>query len=241
MSGSEEIVTAALRHLDLIAVVTNALLGAAVARQFRLDAVGFAVLSIVSALGGGVIRDVMLDQTPVALTDRAYLGCALGAAVVAFFVRFEGRRWRQVFPYVDAVALGAWAVAGTQKSLLYGLSPLPAMLLGVLTAVGGGAVRDIMLGQVPQILRQSELYASAALAAAAAYVALDALEVEVWAAPAALVVGAGLCLLARRRGWVVPTEGRLPTPRLPGAVPQKAVNSFSKLGRQVSSRRSKRW
>lgn len=241
MSESEEIVGVVLRYLDLIAVVTNALLGAAVARQFRLDAVGFAVLSMVSALGGGVIRDVMLDQTPVALTDGAYLGCALGASVVAFFVRFEGRRWRQLFPYVDAVALGAWAVAGTQKSLLYGISPLPAMLLGMLTAVGGGAVRDIMLGQVPMILRQSEMYASAALAAAAAYVALDEIGIGVWAAPLALLVGAGLCLVARRRGWVVPTEARLPAPRLPGVLPEKAVNSVGRLGRRVTSRRTKRW
>lgn len=225
MSEQQELIEQVLRSVDLLGVVTNALLGAAVARQFNLDPVGFAIISMISALGGGAIRDVLLNQTPIALTDGAYLACALGASALAFLVRFEGRRWRQVFPYVDALALGAWAVAGTQKALLTGISPLPAVLLGVLTAVGGGAVRDVMLGQVPSIFRRSELYATAALAGAVAYLGMREV-VGPYAAPVGVLVGAGVCLLARRLGWVLPTEPTTLVPHIRG----KAINRFRRRG-----------
>lgn len=211
-----------MRALDLVGVVANGLLGGAVARRFRLDPVGFAILAIVSALGGGAIRDVLLDTRPIALVDPAYLACALSAAVVAFLVRFEGRRWRQVFPYVDAVALGTWAVVGADKALRFGVAPLPAVLLGVLTAVGGGAVRDMMLGQVPTIFRQSELYATAAFASALTLYLGRTAGLESWSGPLAVLVGGGLCIVARRQGWMLPTEPRWPRRRLGG----KAVNRY---------------
>lgn len=225
MSETQELIEQIIRGLDLLGVVANALLGAAVARQFKLDPVGFAILSIVSALGGGAIRDVLLDTTPVALTDPAYLLCALGASALAFLVHFEGRRWRQVFPYVDALALGTWAVVGTQKSLSMGLAPLPSILLGVLTAVGGGAVRDIMLGQVPKIFRRSELYATAAFVGALAFFLLREAGMGPFAAPAATLVGAGVCLLAHKQGWVLPTE-----PVLTAEVRGKTINRFRRRG-----------
>lgn len=114
---------------DLLGVFANGLLGGAVARRHQLDPVGFSVLAIISALGGGAIRDVLLDVQPVALTDLRYLTVALVAAGIAFLVPLEGRRWRQVFPWVDAVALGTWAVVGTQKALLLDIHWLPAILL----------------------------------------------------------------------------------------------------------------
>lgn len=225
MTEHQALIEEIIRSIDLLGVVTNALLGAAVARQFNLDPVGFAILSIISALGGGAIRDVLLDTTPVALTDPAYLVCALGASALAFLVRFEGRRWRQVFPYVDALALGTWAVVGTQKSLQAGLAPLPSILLGVLTAVGGGAVRDVMLGQVPKIFRQSELYATAALIGAIAYYLLREVGLGPFAAPGGTLVGAGVCLLAHKQGWMLPTQ-----PILSANLRGKTVNRFRRRG-----------
>ncbi len=197
-----------IRFLDLLGVLANGLLGGAVARRFRLDPVGFTVLAIISALGGGAIRDVLLDLTPIALTDLAYLSVALGAAVIAFLVPLEGRRWNQFFPWVDAIALGTWAVVGTQKALMYDVHWLPAILLGVLTACGGGAVRDMMLGQVPVILQQSELYASAAFVSGVVFVVLLPFISDPVASLLAAAVGGGLCVIARKRGWVLPTEPR---------------------------------
>lgn len=208
MGEAPAVVPDIIRWLDLLGVLANGLLGGAVARRFNLDPVGFTVLAIISALGGGAIRDVLLDLTPIALTDLAYLSVALVAAGVAFLVPLEGRRWNQLFPWVDAIALGTWAVVGTQKALLYDIHWLPAILLGVLTACGGGAVRDMMLGRVPVILQQSELYASAAFVAGVVFVILLPFIADPVASLLAAACGGGLCVLARKRGWVLPTEPR---------------------------------
>lgn len=197
-----------IRSLDLLGVFANGLLGGAVARRFHLDPVGMSVLAIVSALGGGAIRDVLLALRPVALTDLSYLTTALIAAVLAFLVSLEGRRWNQIFPWVDAIALGTWAVVGTEKALLHGVHWLPAILLGVLTACGGGVVRDMMLGRVPIILQRSELYATAACVAGGTMVLMSLVASESVASLVAVLTGGGLCLAARKRGWVLPLQPR---------------------------------
>lgn len=197
-----------IRFFDLLGVLANGLLGGAVARRFRLDPVGFAVLAIISALGGGAIRDVLLNLRPVALTDLSYLTVALIAALIAFLVPLEGRQWRRWFPVVDAVALGTWAVVGTQKALLHDVHWLPAVLLGVLTACGGGAVRDMMLGRVPVILQRSELYATAAFAAGLTLVLLGEVVPGSLASVGGVLTGGTLCLVARMRGWTLPVDTR---------------------------------
>src|SRR6476660_4997975 len=141
------------RVVDLAGVFTNAALCGVIARNERLDPVGFAVLALLSGLGGGVIRDTLLQHgPPLALTDYAYVLTALGAAALTFVVRVEGQLWERIWPVVDAVALGAWAAAGALKTLSVGLGWLPAVLLGTITAVGGGAIRDVVLRRVPTIL-----------------------------------------------------------------------------------------
>lgn len=208
MNEATQAVPDIIRFLDLLGVLANGLLGGAVARRYNLDPVGFTVLAIISAMGGGAIRDVLLDLTPIALTDIAYLTVALIAAGIAFMVPLDGRRWRQIFPWVDAIALGTWAVVGTQKALMFDIHWLPAILLGVLTACGGGAVRDIMLGRVPAILQQSELYATCAFVAGAVFAALEPVVEGPSLSLFAACLGGGICVLARKRGWTLPTEPR---------------------------------
>lgn len=217
------------RVLDLTGVVANALLGGAVARAMRFDLVGFSVLAVVSGLGGGIIRDTLLQAgPPVALTDYRYLTAALIGALVAFAVRFEGRGWDRVFPYVDALALGCWAAAGAQKTLGVGLGWLPAIGLGAVTAVGGGAVRDIAVGRVPAIFGGNTLYATCALAGSATLVVTQSLVGTDAGLVAGTVVGASLCVLARWRGWMLP-EGvswsRLPKPSLPRTGRRRGVST----------------
>jgi uncharacterized membrane protein YeiH len=142
--------------------------------------------------------------TPVALTNYAYLTTALIGAAVAFAVRFEGHLWERLFPFVDALALGCWAAVGAQKTLTLGLGWLPAVLLGTVTAVGGGAVRDIAVGRIPTIFGGNTLYATCAVIASGTMVLIQS-----WGHPhaglvVATVVGAVLCLLARWRGWILP-------------------------------------
>ncbi|WP_226346824.1 trimeric intracellular cation channel family protein [Agilicoccus flavus] len=194
-----------MRVVDLVGVFANAVLGGVEARAARLDAVGFATLAILSGLGGGMIRDTLLQHgTPVALTDSAYVTTALVGAAVAYVIDVKGRAWDAVFPFVDAFALGCWAAAGAQKTLGVGLGPLPAVLLGTITAVGGGFVRDMILLRVPAVLGGNTLFATCALAASGVTVVGYTVGYPNAGLVAALFVGAGLCLLARWRGWVLP-------------------------------------
>jgi uncharacterized membrane protein YeiH len=207
MPGSvgHEAVSELFRVLDLAGVLGNALLGGVIARREKLDPVGFVVLAVLSGLGGGLIRDILLQHgTPVALTDSAYLLTALVGAGLAFLVRIEGRAWDRLWPVVDALALGCWAAVGAQKTLDVGLHWLPAVLLGTVTAVGGGAVRDVVLRRIPGVLGGNTLYATCAVAASGALVVLSVHGHSTAGSLAALVVGSGLCLLARWRGWMLP-------------------------------------
>jgi amidohydrolase len=201
----EGAVSEVFRAVDLTGVFANAVLGGVIARHEGLDPVGFAALAIMSGLGGGAIRDTLLQHgTPIALTDYAYLLTALGAAALTFVVHVRGPLWDQAWPVVDAVALGTWAATGAQKTLAVGLGWLPAVLLGTITAVGGGAVRDIVLRRVPTVLGGNTLYATCAVAASAVMVALSLTGHPTTGLVAATLTGAALCLLARRRGWILP-------------------------------------
>jgi uncharacterized membrane protein YeiH len=198
-------VSEVFRAVDLTGVFANAALGGVIARRERLDPVGFATLAILSGLGGGLLRDTLLQHgTPIALTDYAYVLTALAAAALTFVVHVEGRVWEHAWPVVDAVALGTWAATGAQKTLGFGLGWLPAVLLGTITAVGGGAIRDVVLRRVPTVLGGNTLYATCAVVASGVMVAVSRSGHPTIGLVAATFTGAALCLLARRRGWMLP-------------------------------------
>jgi uncharacterized membrane protein YeiH len=199
------------RLINLAGVVANALLAGAIARKREFDLVGFVVLAVLSGLGGGIIRDTLLQRgVPVALTDYTYMLAAVGGAIVAFVVPTDGVVWRRSYHLIDSVALGCWAAAGAERTLACGLGWWPAVLLGTITAVGGGATRDIVLRREPSILRQGPLYATCAVAASAVLVGLARAGHEAVGTAAAMIVGAGLRLLAlryriyapRSRDWI---------------------------------------
>jgi uncharacterized membrane protein YeiH len=197
--------TELFRAVDLTGVFANALLGGVIARREKLDPVGFATLAVLSGVGGGLLRDILLQHgTPVALTDYAYLLTALAGGAVCFIAKIEGRIWDRVFPFIDALALGCWAATGAQKTLGVGLGWLPAVLLGTITAVGGGAVRDVVLRRIPGILGGNTLYATCALIASAVLVVSTEHGHPTVGLVAATVVGAAICIIARWRGWILP-------------------------------------
>lgn len=205
MAVSDAAITETFRVIDLTGVFANALLGGVLARRERLDPVGFGALAIMSGLGGGLLRDTLLQHgTPVALVDYAYILTALVGAAVAFLVRVEGGLWDRGFPFVDALALGCWASAGAQKTLGVGLGWLPAVLLGAITAVGGGATRDIVLRRIPAIFGGNTLYATSAIVASGVMVVFFGLGRPSLGLVVSTLVGAGLTLLARWRGWQLP-------------------------------------
>lgn len=191
--------------IDLTGVLANAILGGVMARAERLQPVGFATLAILSGLGGGMIRDTLLQHgTPVALTNPAYIPTALAGAVIAFFLPVQGRLWNGAFPFVDALALGCWAATGAAKTLAVGLAWLPALLLGTITAVGGGMMRDVFLRRIPQIFGGTTLYTTSAVLASGVMVGLYGVGDLTIGLGLATATGAGLTLLARWRGWGLP-------------------------------------
>lgn len=198
-------VTDLFRVLDLTGVFANAMLGGLIARREKVDPVGFAVLAILSGLGGGIIRDTLLQHgVPVALTDYSYVLTAVAGAALTFLVRIEGPIWDKLWPLIDAVALGCWAATGAEKTLGIGLGWRPAVMLGTITAVGGGATRDVVLQRVPAVLGGNTLYATCAAAASGVMVILYDLGYHTLGSLSAQVTGTGLCLLARCRGWMLP-------------------------------------
>lgn len=196
------------RVLDLAGVLVFALSGAQLAAQKRFDVVGIAALAIVTALGGGMTRDVLLGDTPpAAFRDQTYLIVPLVATVLVLVGHRALERITRPVLVFDALGLALFCVVGTAKALDHGLGAVPAALLGVITAVGGGVIRDTLALDVPAIFRpDSTLYAIPAALGASAVVVLwpqDALD----AVTAAIVVAAvfGIRVLALRFRWRAPT------------------------------------
>jgi uncharacterized membrane protein YeiH len=184
--------------LDLTGVFAFALNGALTALQVaRLDIVGVVTLGMMTALGGGIIRDVFLDALPPAtFSDWRYLAVAAVGGLVAFLFGRHLERWINPILVLDAAGLSLFAVTGALKTVEYAGGPAQAVILGAVTAVGGGTVRDVLIGRIPVVLR-NELYAVPALVGALLLVTATKLG-----APdaAAAVAGAGLCFLIRMLG-----------------------------------------
>lgn len=191
--------------LDLLGTFVFGISGALVAVRRGLDIFGIAVLSVAAGLAGGMIRDMLLGATPpTALEDPRYLLTALAAGACVFVGYRLLERLNKPVMVLDALGLGVFAVSGCQKSLLFGLDPLPAILLGVLTAVGGSATRDLLVVEIPRVLRE-EVYALAAMVGAAIVVVGAALGLsETWIAVAGVVVAFGIRVISVWRGWRAP-------------------------------------
>ena len=193
---------------DLVGTFVFALSGATVATRKQLDLFGVLVLSFAASSAGGICRDVLIGATPpAALRDWRYLAVAMGAGLITFFWAPLIERMKTPVRMFDAAGLGLFAVAGAQKALDYGLNPVMAALLGMLTGIGGGMLRDVLLADVPMVLR-ADLYAIAALAGATVVVVGISMGLP---SAAVMFAGALLCfvlrMLAVRRGWHLPVAG----------------------------------
>jgi uncharacterized membrane protein YeiH len=194
--------------LDLVGTFVFALSGAGKAVKYRLDLFGVLVLSFSAANAGGITRDVLIGAVPpAAISDWRYLGVSLLAGFMTFFWYPIINRLRSSVLVFDAAGLALFAVSGTQKALAFELSPVMAALLGMLTGIGGGIVRDLLVSEIPTVLR-AELYAVAALVGALVVVLGHVLHLP---AAAATIAGAALCLglrlFAISHGWQLPIAG----------------------------------
>jgi len=201
--------------LDVTGTFAFALSGATAGVRRRLDLFGVLVLSFAAATSGGIARDMLIGAVPpAALTELRYLALSLAAGLVTFGFYSVVSMHRNPVQVFDAAGLSLFAVAGAQKALAYGLHPVMAALLGMITGIGGGIARDLLLAEIPAVLR-SDIYAVAALSGAGVVASGAVLELPL---VPTMFVGAILCfslrLVALRRGWQLPTA-RAPEPPPP--------------------------
>jgi len=195
--------------LDLVGTFVFALSGATAGVRHRLDLFGVLVVSFAAGNAGGLLRDVLIGAVPpAAIADWRFVAASVLAGLATFWWHRIVRRLREAVLVLDAGGLALFAVSGTLKALAFGLNPIAAVLLGMLTGIGGGMLRDLLVGEVPTVLR-SDLYAVAALAGAGVIVLGRQLGLE---STSVAVAGAALCfglrLVALRRGWSLPVAGR---------------------------------
>ena len=205
MITEQTLVSAMLAAFDLGGTFVFALSGAAAGVKNRLDLFGVLVLSFAAGNSGGIARDVMIGALPpAAIYDWRYMAVSIIAGLMTFYwFRFINRLRSPVLVF-DAAGLGLFAVSGASKALAFHAGPVAATLLGMLTGIGGGMVRDLLVREIPTVLR-TELYAIAALVGAAVVVVGGMLCVS---ATAAAMTGAVLCFalrfVAMRRDWHLP-------------------------------------
>ncbi|MEU1391866.1 MULTISPECIES: trimeric intracellular cation channel family protein [unclassified Nonomuraea] len=191
--------------LDLVGIFVFALTGALMGVRKRLDVVGMGVLAEMTALGGGLVRDLILNVRPAAFQSLGYVLVPVAATVIVFFWHPHVARVMPVILVLDAAGLGLFAAVGTEKALEYGLSPLHATILGVTTAVGGGVIRDVLAGEIPTLLYDRQLYAVPALLGSAVMAGLSTAGLHGWPATlAAALLAFGLRITAMRRNWRAP-------------------------------------
>jgi len=210
--------------LDLCGTFVFALSGASAAIKHRLDLFGVLVLSFAAANFGGIMRDLAIGAVPPpGIADWRYIAVPVLAGAATFRWGATVDRLHDSVQLFDAAGLALFAVSGAQKALEFQLGPVPAMLLGMLTGIGGGMVRDVLSAEVPSVLR-GDIYALAALAGAGVVVIGGLLHLP--SAPVA-IVGAVLCFALRfvalRHRWQLPVAG--------GSVPQRPANGSPDDGR----------
>jgi uncharacterized membrane protein YeiH len=194
--------------LDLLGTFVFALSGAVAGVKHRLDIFGVLVLSFAAANSGGILRDLLIGAVPPpGIADWRYIAVSLLAGVATFRWGSIVDRLQNSVQIFDAMGLALFAVSGAQKALDFRMGPVTAVLLGMLTGIGGGMVRDVLSAEVPSVLR-GDIYAVAALAGAAVVVSGRSIHLP---STAVAIAGAALCFGLRymtiRHGWHLPVAG----------------------------------
>lgn len=198
--------------LDYGSVLIFAITGALVASRAQLDLVGFAFIACLTALGGGTIRDLLLDRNPIFwIADPTYLAVGAGAALVVFFTAHLLESRMRALIWLDSLALAIAVSAGAGVALGLEQSPVVVILMGMITGCMGGLMRDVVVGEVPLVLRQGELYVTAAFTGAASAVLAVTLGLSV---PLALLLCAAVTWILRAGslwfGWHLPVYRSTP-------------------------------
>jgi uncharacterized membrane protein YeiH len=208
--------------VDLLAVGIGSLQGAMFASEYkdrRLDLLGIAIIGIATGLGGGVLRDVLLGEVPRAMTSNWYLLVAVAAAIVGMALQRVFTRLAGVITVLDALTIGLLGAIGSTKALSLGLPEIPAVFVGVIAAVGGSVLRDLLMNLTIAMMHVGSLYAVAAAGGTVALVVAVSLGAPVaGSAIAGTSITLVIRMLAVRFGWTLPEQralSRLPRWRRP--------------------------
>jgi uncharacterized membrane protein YeiH len=204
---------------DLLAVGIGAMQGALFAAQFRdrrLDLLGVAIIGIATGFGGGILRDVLLAEVPAALTSNWYVLVAVAAALAGMLLERLIARLGPIVAVLDALTIGLFCAIGTTKALAAGLPAVPAIVVGVISAVGGSILRDLLLTMPIALMHVGSLYAVAAVVGAVSLVGMLSVGVPVFVAAAVCVaLTAGVRVLAVLFNWTLPEQRAIVTiPRI---------------------------
>jgi len=199
--------------VDLMAVAIGAIQGAMFAARLterRIDLLGVALIGVIVGLGGGLMRDLLLNQLPAAISDNWYIPVATAAALLGMLLLRVFTRLNGLIIALDAVTIGLFGAIGTSKALAFGVPVIPAVFIGVLSAVGGSILRDVALNLPIALMHVGSLYAVAATAGTVLLVALVALGVNIFIAGTACVIVTTLIRLGSvRYGWSLPEQRAL--------------------------------
>lgn len=199
--------------IDLVAVAIGAIQGAMFAGRFtdrRMDLLGISIIGITVGLGGGLMRDILLGGVPAALLSNWYLPVAILFALLGMALQSQFDRLGPVIITLDAVTIGLFGAIGTTKALAAGLPEIPALFVGVVSAVGGSVLRDMMLDVPIAVMHVGSLYAFAAVVGCGLLVTLVALNVQITLAALICVLATTVIrVLAARFGWSLPQQRAL--------------------------------
>lgn len=202
----EEIdVTSTFLALDYIGTAVFAISGALAAMRHRFDPIGVVVLALVTAVGGGTLRDMMIGRTPVGwMTNTEYVWIILGSVLLAIMFRTKLSYFRRTLFLFDAIGLGIFTITGVELGMAYGLHPVVCMFLGTMSAAFGGVIRDILVNEVPLIFHK-EVYASLSFFGGGLLILFNMIHIPSFLSY--LIIAGSIVLLrilAVKKEWVVP-------------------------------------
>ncbi|WIM67634.1 trimeric intracellular cation channel family protein [Corynebacterium breve] len=228
--------------LELIGVFLAAIVGGTVARRYNLDIIGFFIMALVSSLGGGMLRDMLIGQgTVAAMRSQEYLLLALAGALIAWLTLLRGWLWDLTSFHMDMVVLGVWAVTGTTKALNYGLPWISCVFMGVLTALGGGMLRDICIGKIPALFTSQQMYVIPATIASVAMIAFFEADREPVGMVLSPILAFVLAMLSYWMGWYIPARQDFAPLNSIGSQLRQALSPVEEAGREVAREVEPKW
>ncbi len=246
MDPVDSLITTIYRWFDVSGVLMMSIIGGTIARQRGYDVVGFFFIAMFSALGGGMLRDMLINQgTVAAMREPEYLILALTGTLIARFTHFKGKTWDVVQAHGDGLIAALWAATGTMKAIAYDLPVLPSVLMGVLTATGGGMIRDVVTGREPAVFGNNQPTVVPAVACAAVLLAGDVTGHMAWGMVLGPVVSYALFLVGYFSNWQLGTNAEYAPVNETAAqiarVAKKAEYHSRAVARELEPRSLRAW